>query len=79
MTVIDLADWRKQPEAWEGHYRRALTVQQLIDKLGFCDRQARVYVRNSWIGGVTSMREYTHGVYDQPSLLLYLNPDEVPQ
>jgi hypothetical protein len=79
VTVIRVERWRKQPEAWEASYRRALTVQQLMDRLAFCDRKARVYVRNGWIAGVTSTREYLNGVYDQPSVLLYLNPDEVPQ
>ncbi len=79
MTVISIERWRRKPEAWEGNYRRALTVQQLMDKLAFCDRKARVYVRNSWIAGVTSTREYTNGVYEQPSVLLFLNQEELPR
>lgn len=78
-NVVSLADRRRRLEAWEGNYRRAFTVQRLMDELAFCDRGARVYVRNSWMGGVVSLREYAHGVYEQPSILLYLNPDEVPQ
>lgn len=78
-TVIPIDRWRREPEAWEQNYKRAFTVQQLIDELAFCDRKARVYVRNDWIAGVVGSLEYTAGVYGQPSILLFLNPNEVPR
>ena len=82
MTIINLSEFRKPrvaPAAEERFYNRAMTVQHLIDVLGFCDRNAKVYVRNSWMAGVVGTKEYDEGVVGKPTVLLYLNDDELPK
>jgi len=78
-NVVNLADRRKKSEPWECNYRMALTVQELIDKLAFFDRNARVYVRSGWIAGVIALEHRTNGAYEQSTVLLYMNGKELPE
>jgi hypothetical protein len=79
INVVKLEEFRKKKPQQEKHYKRAMTVQSLIDALGFCDRRAKVYVRNSWMVGVVEIQEYDKGVQGLPTVLLYLNQEELPR
>lgn len=76
---MELSEYRKKRPQQEKHYARAMTVQHLIDVLGFCDRRAKVYVRNSWMVGVVEIQEYSEGVQGLPTVLLQLNQEELPR
>jgi hypothetical protein len=73
MTVVEFPKREKQPE----QYVKAMTVQHLIDRLGFCDRKARIYIRHGWMAGAIDLQEYPNGVYGKPTVLLYLNEKEL--
>jgi hypothetical protein len=77
-TVVQFPKRDKKSEP-EKHYKQAMTVQHLIDQLGFCDRKAKIYVRNSWMAGVVDLKEYSQGINNKPTVLFFLNEDEVPK
>ena len=60
--------------------RRAYTFQHLMDRLAFlgADKKAAVYVRCGWMSGVVHVEYREDGVHGKPTVLLYLNEDEMP-
>jgi len=70
----------KQQTKEERQRRLAYTLEQLMARLAFlgADKKAAVYVRCGWMAGVVHAQYREDGVHGKPTVLLYVNEDEMP-